>query len=91
MVATTNPVRLDSFTRETWRKFDEKDLRSAATWVGVGVVTGWFRQLAQPAAPTTSTIPAQISAVWGSPAAWCPALRLQHAIGSPAQRIGRGR
>ena len=26
MVATINHVRLDRFTRETWRKFDAKDL-----------------------------------------------------------------
>jgi hypothetical protein len=26
MVATMDRVRLDRFTRETWRKFDEKDL-----------------------------------------------------------------
>ena len=26
MVATMNRVRLDQFTRETWRKFDAKDL-----------------------------------------------------------------
>ena len=26
MVATMNRVRLDRFTRETWRKFDAKDL-----------------------------------------------------------------
>jgi len=31
MVATMNRVRLDKFTRETWRKFDAKDLEPL-TW-----------------------------------------------------------
>jgi len=46
MVATRDSVRLDKFTRETWKKFDAKDLETLK-WA----ILGRRRVLACPVRP----------------------------------------
>ena len=42
MVETMNRVRLDRFTRETWRKFDAKDLEPLK-WAIIAGAACWLR------------------------------------------------